>query len=172
MPGPRRTPRLTRRADPLYCAAVREVLAEYPFAVRGAAAVAVMGGEDEGAFQWLTLNYLLGNLGGGIQARTRSAGPYGACFSADVTLPAVLALVSARAEDGGGDRPGRRQRATGARAEPRGGSCRAGRVRLRDGSRIVLLRVVDRPRLGSYVRQLRGGGSTYDVYVHRRATRF
>ena len=37
--------------------------------VRGEGAVAVMGGEDEGAFQWLTLNYLLGNLGGGIEAR-------------------------------------------------------------------------------------------------------
>ena len=48
---------------------MRGVLAEYPFVVRGEGAVAVMGGEDEGAFQWLTLNYLLGNLGGGIQAR-------------------------------------------------------------------------------------------------------
>ena len=42
-------------------------------AVRGEGAVAVMGGEDEGAFQWLTLNYLLGNLGGGIQARSSCA---------------------------------------------------------------------------------------------------
>jgi len=50
---------------------VRQVLREYPFASAGEGAVALMGGEDEGAFQWLTLNYLLGNLGGGIQARLR-----------------------------------------------------------------------------------------------------
>ena len=49
---------------------MRDLLDEYPFAFT-AASVSILGGADEGAFQWLTLNYLLGNLGGGIQARRR-----------------------------------------------------------------------------------------------------
>ena len=47
---------------------MRDLLDEYPFAFT-AASVSILGGADEGAFQWLTLNYLLGNLGGGIQVR-------------------------------------------------------------------------------------------------------
>ncbi len=50
-------------------AAVRELLGEYPFRF-SEGSVSIMGGADEGAFQWLTLNYLLGNLGGGIEARS------------------------------------------------------------------------------------------------------
>ena len=46
--------------------AVREELRGYPF-VFGEESVSILGGADEGAFQWLTLNYLLGNLGGRIQ---------------------------------------------------------------------------------------------------------
>jgi apyrase len=49
-------------------AAVREELRGYPF-VFGEDSVSILGGADEGAFQWLTLNYLLGNLGGRIQVR-------------------------------------------------------------------------------------------------------
>jgi hypothetical protein len=47
---------------------VREELRGYPF-VFGEDSVSILGGADEGAFQWLTLNYLLGNLGGRIQVR-------------------------------------------------------------------------------------------------------
>jgi len=45
--------------------AVKRLLAEYPFAC-GADSVTIMEGAEEGAFQWLTMNYLLGNLGGGL----------------------------------------------------------------------------------------------------------
>lgn len=45
---------------------MREELRGYPF-VFGEESVSILGGADEGAFQWLTLNYLLGNLGGRIQ---------------------------------------------------------------------------------------------------------
>ena len=45
---------------------MREELREYPFTFSDGS-VSIMGGADEGAFQWLTLNYLLGNLGGRIQ---------------------------------------------------------------------------------------------------------
>jgi apyrase len=57
---------------PRHAPAVRTLLAEYPFTF-SAGSVGIMGGADEGAFQWLTLNYLLGNLGGGIQARAAAA---------------------------------------------------------------------------------------------------
>jgi apyrase len=46
-------------------AAVKTLLAEYPFKV-GDDAVTIMDGAEEGAFQWLTMNYLLGNLEGGL----------------------------------------------------------------------------------------------------------
>ena len=44
--------------------AVRALLkSEYPFTVDPAAGVTILDGADEGAFAWLTLNYLLGHLG-------------------------------------------------------------------------------------------------------------
>lgn len=44
-----------------------KMLGDYPFKFDPAASVSIMDGADEGAFQWLTMNYLLGNLkGGGI----------------------------------------------------------------------------------------------------------
>jgi apyrase len=43
--------------------AARHVLAASPFAV-AADAVSIMDGADEGAYQWVTINYLLGRLGG------------------------------------------------------------------------------------------------------------
>ena len=46
--------------------AVRRLLDEYPFAF-DKDSVSIMDGESEGAFQWLTMNYLLGNLAGGIE---------------------------------------------------------------------------------------------------------
>ena len=116
----------------LPAAAVRGVLAEYPFAVRGEGAVAVMGGEDEGAFQWLTLNYLLGNLGGGIQARSSCAARGATRAEMRQGANARLALLLLRlfaAEDGGGHRSGRRQRAAGTRAHSRGRGCGARGVR-------------------------------------------
>ncbi|CEF97475.1 Nucleoside phosphatase GDA1/CD39 [Ostreococcus tauri] len=42
----------------------RKLFDEYPF-THDASSVSVMDGVDEGAFQWLTMNYLLGNLVGG-----------------------------------------------------------------------------------------------------------
>ena len=43
---------------------VRETLKTYPFAFESERDVSIMGGEDEGAFQWLALNYLLNRLDG------------------------------------------------------------------------------------------------------------
>ncbi|KAJ3269551.1 Guanosine-diphosphatase [Terramyces sp. JEL0728] len=37
---------------------------EYPFPLIKEGAVEIMGGDDEGAFAWITINYLLGNIGG------------------------------------------------------------------------------------------------------------
>lgn len=48
-------------------AAVRTFLGKFPFA-HDASSVSIMDGADEGAFQWLTINYLLGNLGKEIRA--------------------------------------------------------------------------------------------------------
>ena len=41
-----------------------KMLGDYPFKFDPAASVSIMDGADEGAFQWLTMNYLLGNLKG------------------------------------------------------------------------------------------------------------
>ena len=46
-------------------AAIRELLADYPFKFVDDS-VTIMDGAEEGAFQWLTMNYLLGNLEGGL----------------------------------------------------------------------------------------------------------
>jgi Golgi nucleoside diphosphatase len=51
---------------------VRTLLDTYPFA-HGESSVSVLDGAAEGAFQWLTLNYLLGNLEKGVPVR-RSGG--------------------------------------------------------------------------------------------------
>ncbi|KAK9807066.1 hypothetical protein WJX72_012473 [[Myrmecia] bisecta] len=50
------------KAD-LILAAVRVYLANYPFQVDAEKGVSILDGADEGAFAWLTLNYLLGHLG-------------------------------------------------------------------------------------------------------------
>ena len=52
------------RADELL-RAVSEVLSETPFAKKDEA-VSIMDGAEEGAFQWLAVNYLLGNLRGDL----------------------------------------------------------------------------------------------------------
>ena len=41
---------------------MRALLAKYPFKFLGSS-ISIMDGADEGAFQWVTTNYLLGNLG-------------------------------------------------------------------------------------------------------------
>lgn len=46
-------------------AAVKTLLAGYPFKFSDDS-VTIMDGAEEGAFQWLTMNYLLGNLEGGL----------------------------------------------------------------------------------------------------------
>jgi apyrase len=46
---------------------VTAFLKTYPFHI-SSNAVAILDGQDEGAFAWLTLNYLLGKLGGGPDA--------------------------------------------------------------------------------------------------------
>ena len=45
--------------------AVKSLLAEYPFKFNDDS-VTIMDGAEEGAFQWLTMNYLLGNLEGSL----------------------------------------------------------------------------------------------------------
>ena len=45
--------------------AVQDLLQDYPFAI-GDGGVSIMDGAEEGAFQWLTMNYLLGNLQGDL----------------------------------------------------------------------------------------------------------
>ena len=47
-------------------AAVKTLLGEYPFKFVPDEGVTIMDGAEEGAFQWLTMNYLLGNLEGGL----------------------------------------------------------------------------------------------------------
>jgi apyrase len=48
--------------------AVRELLHAYPFEFNQGS-VSILDGAQEGAFQWLTLNYLLGNLEKGVAVR-------------------------------------------------------------------------------------------------------
>ena len=50
---------------------VRKFLRNYPFVVDGDA-VSILSGQSEGAFAWLTLNYLLGNLGTVLNRARRS----------------------------------------------------------------------------------------------------
>mmetsp|Transcript_26624 Transcript_26624/g.36754 ORF Transcript_26624/g.36754 Transcript_26624/m.36754 type:complete len:459 (+) Transcript_26624:153-1529(+) len=44
--------------------AVRDILSATPFLFDSTESATIMDGADEGAFQWLSINYLLGNLGG------------------------------------------------------------------------------------------------------------
>lgn len=50
-------------ARPPHALQVRKWLRHYPFQFDDARDVKILSGVDEGAFAWLTLNYLLGNLG-------------------------------------------------------------------------------------------------------------
>ncbi|KAG8992864.1 Guanosine-diphosphatase [Tulasnella sp. 427] len=48
--------------------AVRKHLKEqYPFPLAGKDAVVIMDGKDEGVYAWITANYLLGTIGGGVK---------------------------------------------------------------------------------------------------------
>mmetsp|Transcript_28108 Transcript_28108/g.53169 ORF Transcript_28108/g.53169 Transcript_28108/m.53169 type:complete len:478 (+) Transcript_28108:83-1516(+) len=93
--------------------AARTALEASPFSV-AKDAVSIMEGADEGAFQWVTINYLLGKLGG-----------------------APSKTVAAVDLGGGSVQMARALHQNDAAAAPKG-----------------------------YVRQLRGGGASYHVYVH------
>jgi apyrase len=95
-------------------AAVRKYLATYPFKLKSDA-VEIMDGAHEGAFAWLTLNYLLGRL---------QSGPTGTVAAIDL---------------GGGS-----VQEAFALPQPEATAAPAG-----------------------YVTQLKAGGVTYNVYVHR-----
>lgn len=101
-----------READDIL-AAVRKLLAEYPFKFTDDA-VSIMDGAEEGAFQWLTMNYLLGNLEGGV-AKTVA--------TVDLGGGSVQLAYAAEAKH--------------ASTAPEG-----------------------------YIKQMRGGGQTYHVYVY------
>lgn len=101
-----------RRVQALLSAA-RTALEASPFSV-AKDAVSIMEGADEGAFQWVTINYLLGKLGG-----------------------APSKTVAAVDLGGGSVQMARALHQNDAAAAPKG-----------------------------YVRQLRGGGASYHVYVH------
>ncbi|KAI8893118.1 nucleoside phosphatase GDA1/CD39, partial [Globomyces pollinis-pini] len=49
--------------DEILKAVEKKLRREYPFPVFKNDGVAIMGGDDEGVFAWITLNYLLGNIG-------------------------------------------------------------------------------------------------------------
>ena len=97
----------------LILAAVRELFATYPFQ-SGPASVSIMDGVDEGGFQWVTHNYLLGRMGGGFDSTVATIDLGGG------SVQLAYALSPAAAQ-----------------AAPEG-----------------------------YVREMRGGGATYGVYVH------
>ena len=52
-----------KQADDILDAVRAHLREKYPFAVDPAGGVTVLDGQSEGAFAWLTLNYLLGHLG-------------------------------------------------------------------------------------------------------------
>jgi len=92
--------------------AVRDLLSEYPFKHTDDS-VSIMDGAEEGAFQWLTMNYLLGNLAGGIPKTVATVDLGGGSVQLAYAIPAEAAA----APDG-------------------------------------------------YTKPLKGGGVSYDVYVH------
>lgn len=48
---------------------------DFPFPIFHEEGVAIMGGDQEGVFAWITLNYLLGRIGGGSStSRLATAG--------------------------------------------------------------------------------------------------
>ena len=76
--------------------AVRDLLAEYPFKHTDDS-VSIMDGAEEGAFQWLTMNYLLGNLAGGISKTVATVDLGGGSVQLAYAIPPK---VAASAPDG------------------------------------------------------------------------
>eukprot|EP00882_Tetradesmus_deserticola_P034735 GHRQ01039980.1.p1 GENE.GHRQ01039980.1~~GHRQ01039980.1.p1 ORF type:complete len:163 (-),score=48.07 GHRQ01039980.1:127-615(-) len=95
-------------------AAVRKFLATHPFKLKSDA-VEIMDGAHEGAFAWLTLNYLLGRLDSGATGTVAAIDLGGGSVQEAFALPDLEAT-----------------------------SAPAG-----------------------YITQLKAGGATYNVYVHR-----
>lgn len=115
----------------------------------------MLSGADEGAFQWLTLNYLLGNLGAGVKAR----GP-------------ALGERARRKAHSPRRRRWRRSTWAAAACSWRMRWRRRLPRRRRQGALARLLPLAAPGahsrllRARSYVRSLSGGGVRYDVYVH------
>ena len=91
---------------------VRKFLRNYPFVVDGDA-VSILSGQSEGAFAWLTLNYLLGNLGTVLNRARRSLVVHSSFTRRSLTRSLARALARSLARqivrrDGRGDRPRRR----------------------------------------------------------------
>ena len=69
---------------------VRETLKTYPFSFESERDVSIMGGEDEGAFQWLALNYLLNRLDDGSEKISKKSGDRNSSRNkAGVTVAAI-----------------------------------------------------------------------------------
>ncbi|WIA38219.1 hypothetical protein OEZ86_001563 [Tetradesmus obliquus] len=74
-------------------AAVRKFLATYPFKLK-TDAVEVMDGAHEGAFAWLTLNYLLGRLGSGPTGTVAAIDLGGGSVQEAFALPSTEATAA------------------------------------------------------------------------------
>ena len=110
-------------------------------------------GADEGAFAWLTLNYLLGNLGKG-EVDTMSANTVCAAAGADEGAFAWLTLNYLLGNLGKGEVD------TMAAIDLGGGS-------VQQAYALTDFEAAAAP--DGYVTQLSGGGRAYSVYVHRCA---
>ena len=78
-----------------------KMLGDYPFKFDPAASVSIMDGADEGAFQWLTMNYLLGNLKGAGLTTTAIFTPCGGGFGRRFGATRVSSRERARGERAG-----------------------------------------------------------------------
>ena len=81
-----------KQADDILDAARLHLAGRYPFVVEPADGVTVLDGQSEGAFAWLTLNYLLGHLGKPAK-ETVAAIDLGAFFVVVVQLFEFFSLI-------------------------------------------------------------------------------
>ncbi|KAF8062083.1 APY2 [Scenedesmus sp. PABB004] len=82
-----------RQADDIL-AAVRTFLRGYPFKIGSDSSVEVMDGAHEGAFAWLTLNYLLGRLGRGAEGTVAAIDLGGGSVQEAFALPPAAAAAA------------------------------------------------------------------------------